>query len=208
MECSNTIHIYLIRHGMTEYNAQKKYMGYTDEPVIQEKLEDYEVLRTILKKETIDTIYSSDLIRCQQTASYLFSEQSFILDRRLREISFGDWEGKTYEQLKHIPAYCNWLSNWETESIPNGEDGMRFRERVMQFLQENILLGDNLGKRFAIVTHGGVIRHIVSALYDELGYWDVDVEFGKAIVMEIKASGGIYKCMSLSVVPTVENVNM
>ena len=208
MECSNTLYIYLIRHAMTEFNAQKKYMGYTDESVIQEKLEDYEVLRAILKKETIDTIYSSDLIRCQQTTSYLFNGQSFKLDRRLREISFGDWEGKTYEQLKHIPAYCNWLSNWETESIPNGEDGSQFRKRVMQFLQENILVEKNFGKRLVIVSHGGVIRHIVSALCDNLDYWDVHVEFGKAIVMDIKTSGGELKCMSLSVVPTVENANM
>lgn len=208
MECSNTLYIYLIRHAMTEFNAQKKYMGYTDEPVIQEKLEDYEVLRAILKKETIDTIYSSDLIRCQQTASYLFNRQSFKSDRRLREISFGDWEGKTYEQLKHIPAYCNWLSNWETESIPNGEDGSHFRKRVMQFLQENILVEKNFGKRLVIVSHGGVIRHIVSALCDNLDYWDVHVEFGKAIVLDIKTSGGELKCMSLSVVPTVENANM
>ena len=208
MECSNTIHIYLIRHGMTKYNAQKKYMGYTDEPVIGEKLGDYEGLRSILEKETINTIYSSDLIRCQQTASYLFSGQSFNLDRRLREISFGDWEGKTYEQLKHIPAYCNWLSNWETESIPNGENGQQFRGRVMEFLKENILLEDNFGKKLVIVSHGGVIRHIVSALYDNLDYWDVHVEFGKSIVMDIKASGGNMKCMSLSVVPTVENANM
>ena len=208
MESSNIIHIHLIRHAMTEYNIQKKYIGFTDEPIIQEKLQDYAALRSILKKETIETVYSSDLIRCQQTASYLFEERTINLDRRLREISFGDWEGKTYEQLKHIPTYCNWLSNWETESIPNGEDGIQFRKRVMQFMQENILLEDNFGKGIAIVSHGGAIRHIVSALCNDLNYWDVHVEFGKSIVLDIKASGGIFKCTSLSEVPTAENVNM
>lgn len=208
MECSHTIHIYLIRHGITEFNTQKKYMGFTDEPVIQEKLPDYAALRSILEKEEIDTIYSSDLIRCQQTARYLFGEQTINLDKRLREISFGDWEGKTYEQLKHIPAYCNWLSNWETESIPNGEDGQQFRERVMQFVRESVLLEDHIGKNLVIVSHGGVIRQIVSSLCDDIDYWDVHVEFGKAIILEIKASGGGYTCMSLSVVPTAENVNM
>lgn len=208
MECSHTIHIYLIRHGITEFNVQKKYMGFTDEPVIQERLKEYSALRSELKKETMDSVYCSDLIRCQQTARFLFGEQAINLDKRLREISFGDWEGKTYEQLKHIPAYCNWLSNWETESIPNGEDGQQFRERVMQFMQECVLLENNVEKNLCIVSHGGVIRQIVSALCDDLDYWDVHVEFGKAIVLKIKASGGVYTCMSLSVVPTVENANM
>lgn len=200
MECDDCIRIILIRHGMTEFNEQKKYMGYTDEPVIFERLNDYKHLQLALEDEQIDAIYSSDLIRCQQTASYLFGEDAY-LDERLREIHFGDWEGKTYEQLKDIPAYCNWLSNWETECIPNGECGPAFCERILAFLQEHVLMGSNLGKTIAIVSHGGVIRHIVASLCENMEYWDVHVNFGQAIVLEV---GGEWVCTSSSVVPTVE----
>ncbi|MEH6942894.1 histidine phosphatase family protein [Bacillus sp. JJ722] len=201
MERNDSIRIILIRHGMTEFNVQKKYMGYTDEPVILERLNDYKSLKLALEDEQIDAIYSSDLIRCQQTTRYLFGEGAY-LDERLREIHFGDWEGKTYERLRDIPAYCNWLFNWETECIPNGESGPVFRERVLAFLQEHVLMSGNFGKTIAIVSHGGVIRFIVSALCENVEYWDVHVNFGQAIVLEV---GGEWVCTSSSVVPTVEN---
>ncbi|WP_042349379.1 histidine phosphatase family protein [Bacillus massiliigorillae] len=204
MERNDSIRLILIRHGMTEFNKQKKYMGYTDEPVIQERLNDYESLRLALVDESVEKIYSSDLIRCQQTARYLFDDE-FFLDKRLREIHFGDWEGKTYEQLKENPAYCHWLDHWETDCIPNGECGPAFRERVLAFIQERVLLNSNRSKTIAVVSHGGVIRHIVSALCKEMKYWDVHVNFGQAIVLEV---GGDWVCTSSSVVPIVESASL
>lgn len=208
MELKHSLHLILIRHGMTEFNIEKKYMGYTDEPVITEKLNEYEEVRTILEDQHIDQIYCSDLIRCQQTAAFLFPEKDLILDHRLREIHFGDWEGKTYEQLKDQPAYCQWLSNWENEHIPNGESGPVFRNRVLQFLQQEILLAENREKTIVLVSHGGVIRHIVSQFCNDIEYWDVEVNFGEAIALNITEVGGKWSCMSSSVVPTVEKGNM
>ena len=207
MEYSDSIHIYLIRHGMTKYNTEKKYLGHTDIPVIQEKLSDYNQLHETLNRIKFDAVYSSDLLRCRQTASLLFDKEDIIFDQRLREMHFGDWEGKTYEQLKHEPAYCKWLSDWETEYIPNGENWERFKSRIQQFMHEEILPEENRGKTITIVSHGGVIRQIVSGLNDDLAFWDVNVEFGKAIILDVNYSGGDFKCTSLSVVPTAENAN-
>ena len=208
MEHSNSIHIYLIRHGMTAYNAQKKYLGHRDEPILQDQLQGYENLRKHVKKVKFDIIYSSDLLRCRQTAAYMFEGESVYFDRRIREIDFGDWEGKTYEQLKQNPAYCKWLSDWEIECIPNGENWRGFQFRINKFMDDQILLDEYKGKTIAIVSHGGVIRQIVSRLSEHLKFWDITVEFGKAIVMEIKSTGGDFICKSLSEVPIVENANL
>ncbi|MGM9925663.1 MAG: histidine phosphatase family protein [Bacillus sp. (in: firmicutes)] len=205
MESTNSIRLILIRHGMTAFNKEKKYMGYTDEPVLAGKLADYRPLRAALMHERIDAVYSSDLLRCRQTANYLFGDKACGLDSRLREIHFGDWEGKTYEELKEDPVYCDWLSNWETAAIPNGEGNADFHKRVLAFLEQVVLVRGQVGKSLAIVSHGGVIRHIVSSLCEDVAYWDVSVDFGQAIVLEVAEKGGKWLCMSSSVAPTAEN---
>lgn len=204
MEFNDCIRLFLIRHGMTKWNQERRYLGFTDEPVIADQLTEYNVLREQLQQEKISTIYSSDLMRCQQTAQYLFAK-SYQVDDRLREMHFGDWEGKTYEQLKTNSAYRQWLSDWENEGTPNGETGIEFRNRIQQFLEECIFKKENERHSIAVISHGGVIRQIVSSLCSDMDYWDVQVQFGQAIVLEI---GGQKQCMSLSVVPTVVNGNM
>ncbi|WP_019241979.1 MULTISPECIES: histidine phosphatase family protein [Bacillus] len=208
MEFERSIHLILIRHGMTAFNRQKKYMGYTDEPILADSLLDYKKLRAIFIQKKMDKIFSSDLLRCQQTAHFLFGEQEICCDPRLREIHFGDWEGKTYEQLKNSPDYCYWLSNWQTASIPNGECGIDFKNRIIQFMLEKVLLNEHFGKSIAIVSHGGVIRHIVSSLCTDIDYWDVKVHFGQATELFLVKKEGEWTCTSSSVVPTVVSDNL
>lgn len=208
MELMHSIHIILIRHGITEYNVQKKYIGLTDEPVIKERLSiEYSDLLETLRNQKIDKIYSSDLRRCQQTTQFLYPDRDIQLDCRLREINFGDWEGRTYDELVGYPAYRKWLTNWEEEYIPNGESGYMFQERIVQFLQKEILKVSNIGKNIALITHGGVIRHMIQYLSENTDFWDTDVQFGKAIVLNVNLIGGSWKCMSSSVVPIVGKEN-
>ncbi|MGM9929805.1 MAG: histidine phosphatase family protein [Bacillus sp. (in: firmicutes)] len=192
MEFNDTIHITLIRHGLTAYNVDKKYLGFTDEPVLRERLKDYEPLRLQLTQQPLSKIYSSDLRRCVETAEYLFAQQPIHLDKRLREMNFGDYEGKTYEQLKNFSQYRKWIDDWAKAGPPNGENGQHFRQRIQQFMQQ-LFLDTQLGEHIVIVSHGGVIRYIVSSLCD-LPYWDVEVKHGTAISLQVSREGNGHAC--------------
>ncbi|MGG4489089.1 histidine phosphatase family protein [Metabacillus idriensis] len=199
MESRRTLQLILIRHGMTEWNKDKRYLGHTDLPVMEDSLIEYESLKKYLDNHLPDIVFSSDLLRCQQTAAFLFPEEATVQDSRLREISFGTWEGKTYEDLKHDSHYSSWLDNWEITSTPDGESGIAFHDRVSSFLSE---IQKSKFSRAAIITHGGVIRKIVSELVPEASFWDTSVSFGKGIVLELKSERGTWKCISLSEEPS------
>ncbi|USK36057.1 histidine phosphatase family protein [Bacillus sp. F19] len=199
MESCRSLQLILIRHSMTEWNKSKRYLGRTNLPVLDDSLIEYEPLKKYIMNNHPEAVYSSDLLRCQQTAAFLFPEVSIINDPRLREISFGVWEGLTYEDLKNDPHYSCWLDNWEITSTPGGESGMAFQERVSSFLSE--ILKSNL-RSAAIMTHGGVIRKIVSDLVSGASFWDTSAPFGKALVLELKEERRNWKCISLSVEPT------
>ena len=199
MESCRSLQLILIRHSITEWNKAKRYLGHTNLPVLEDSLIEYEPLKKYIIHNHPEAVYSSDLLRCQQTAAFLFPEVSIIKDPRLREISFGVWEGKTYEDLKNDPHYSCWLDNWEITSTPGGESGMAFQERVSSFLSE--ILKSNL-RSAAIMTHGGVIRKIVSDLVPEAAFWDTSAPFGKAIILELKEERRNWTCISLLAEPS------
>ncbi len=195
MESKPSVHLYLIRHGMTVFNQEKKYLGHSDIPVLREPLETaYQKLRNEFADRKIDTIISSDLARCRQTAEYLFPKQSISVDSRLREMNFGDWEGRKYEELKEDKEYSGWLSDWKRKQIPNGESWPLFHERIKDFLDSLLKDSTEFGTDIAIVTHKGVIREMVSLLSDAEEYWSIEADFGTCYEMKLSREDGKWSC--------------
>ena len=106
---------------------------------------------------TPPSIWSSDLPRCQQLAAALADrwQISHAIDPRLREISMGEWEGKSFDELYSADTkrWLYWCENWTSESTPNGESMIDVEIRVHDWLhsfhrQENTLL----------IAHAGVVR--------------------------------------------------
>ncbi len=130
----------------------------------------------------------------------------FCPDQRLRELNFGDWEGKTYEMLKDNERYQQWLLNWETSAPPNGESGKSFGVRVESFF--NGLMEScqkNRRRKILIVTHGGVIRYLLSLCIEKLSFWEIPVNHNRGYVLNIKFRNGGWECCSWSEVPIPEN---
>ena len=93
-----------IRHGMTQANGEHRYLGKTDEPLsetgirlLQEKKKEY-------FSSPPEFLYTSPMKRCVQTAELLF-ERNPILIPEWKEMDFGQFEGKNYEELKDNPCY-------------------------------------------------------------------------------------------------------
>lgn len=142
--------IHLIRHEKTRANMEAKYIGWTDEPIVT-----YPVLFSDLNPETI---YGSDLIRCKQTAERYFPFANYIGLKQLRELNFGDYEMKTYAQLKDIDVYCKWIEDPYNVTPPNGESFQAFRERIKKGIHSII---QSAGE-YVLIVHGGVIRILLS----------------------------------------------
>ncbi|HHV13572.1 MAG TPA: histidine phosphatase family protein [Clostridiales bacterium] len=155
------VNLYLIRHG-----RQNSTLCNTDVPLSQEGIAQCELLRERLTKYRLDAIYSSDMLRARQTAEII--NEAFGLPHGIRaefrEISFGLMEGKTDEYNdEHFREFYEEQSRLiEDIPYPGGENGTSVYERAMPVLQELARSGK---KDILIVTHGGVIRSILAALF-------------------------------------------
>lgn len=198
MESGRTVQLFLIRHGLTQWNAERRYLGHSDLPVNSGSLEEYIQLKTFLHKYSTVNVYSSDLLRCRETAAFLFPHQPVTYDARLRELHFGEWEGRTYEDLKHCSMYSSWLDNWESTGPPGGETGVSFQNRVSSFLKEFLAGNPDAA---VIVTHGGVIRQIVSSFLNTPEFWHISAPFGKAVAIRAEEREEGWTCISLSEEP-------
>lgn len=190
----------LMRHAPTIENLEKRYLGWTDSP-----LADASVLLEVDRNVT--KVYGSDLIRCQQTAARYFPNADYRADARLRESNFGDFEGKTYTELKSDNRYCAWLENPIEHIPPNGEGFDTFCTRVI----DGFLALPKDEKDYVLVVHGGVIRALLVHFGpEEKPFWSYDVPHHVIFTLTFsqKAWKEGARCMSLSVAPITEKPTM
>ena len=102
-------------------------------------------------------LFSSDLPRCADLARGLAEEWSVPVqfDPRLREMNFGEWEGRHYDAIEAEDGerWHTWCNNWMTEAPPGGESLDDFVARVRDWIADQEPSSDE-----AVVTHAGVIR--------------------------------------------------
>lgn len=178
-----------IRHGATQWNKERRYLGHTDIGLLHESLTELLPLKQALEGSRFRKIFCSDLKRCRETLDWVYttSTEQVVFDNRLREMDFGEWEGQTYDQLKHLPMYRNWLDNPQTVTPPGGESWEHFQERIADFLNSLSYLveKDNEDKRVLIVTHGGVIRQIAAMTIPGSSFWDFTAEPGSLLTLKL-----------------------
>ena len=92
--------IYFLRHGLTEYNAEKRYQGQRDIPLSAAG-------RAMLRKADIEPriVYITPLCRTRQTAEVLFPTAKLVVVDGLKEMCFGSFEGRNYIEMEHDPDY-------------------------------------------------------------------------------------------------------
>ena len=111
----------LLRHGITEGNRRRLYYGSTDLPLLQEGWEALEDLRAQGGYPTATRYYTSGMIRTEQTLLALYGPVSHEVLPGLREMDFGAFEMRSYEELEHDPAYLAWLEgDVEANLCPGG----------------------------------------------------------------------------------------
>lgn len=159
-----TLKIHLIRHGATDANKLGLYIGCkTDMPLSPEGLNELIEMRRDIDYPEIDRLYSSPMLRAKQSASVLYPNMPIYPVENLKEYDFGDFEGKTAQELELHPDFIPWASG-KLSATPNGEDNKDFVKRLCVGLQQIVLdmLEDNL-ETSAVIMHGGAIMMLLAA---------------------------------------------
>lgn len=148
--------IYLIRHGKTEANEKHLYCGSTDLPLSETGRAE---LRAMGYHITPKWFVTSGMKRTDETLQILFGDVPYAVDTRFREVDFGSFEMKSYDQLKEDPAYQAWLTGDNEANVPpGGESGIQMTRRVLEAFRE-------IPDGTALITHGGVIAAIMASLF-------------------------------------------
>ncbi len=152
--------VYLIRHTETVSPKGVCY-GQSDMLLKEPYHEQFEkIVKSIAHKNAI--VFSSPLKRCIALAEHFKKNNDInspiIIDNRLMEMNFGDWEMKEWDAIDPA-AMKKWMVDFVNEKVPNGESFTELDERVNDFIQNELL---KYKKEVAvIVTHAGVIRSVL-----------------------------------------------
>ena len=148
--------IYLIRHGKTEANEKHLYCGSTDLPLSEKGRAELRAMHYAIHPQRFLT---SGRKRTDETLQILFGDVPYAGDTRFREVDFGSFEMKSYDQLKEDPAYQAWLTGDNEANVPpGGESGIQMTRRVLEAFRE-------IPDGTALITHGGVIAAIMESLF-------------------------------------------
>jgi probable phosphoglycerate mutase len=147
LSSESAIHLWLVRHGETPASRDGILAGWTNVPLTETGAAQASALRPVLAAESFTSVWSSDLDRTVTTAQLAYG--SATTDRRLREIHFGELEGRPWRQIE--AHYMEALLAFEGFAAPGGESLADLRLRVLDFVAG---LGPG---RHLIFTHGVVI---------------------------------------------------
>ena len=218
--------IYLIRHGKTAGNLEKRYVGRTDEPLCEEGIQEINERRNLLlrsfsmmnchcerpdkgidgKTERADQllpgiVYVSPMLRCRQTAQILFPDARQEVIPEFREMDFGQFEYKNYEELVGNRDYQAFIDSGGKIDFPDAESQLQFRSRVKKVFQKCLEeAGNALSKLqsgepqepLVFVVHGGTIMAIMEAYarpHRDYFDWQVSAARGYRCVIKYEKDG-------------------
>ena len=186
--------IALIRHGPTDWNAQKRVQGTIDTPL---SAEGEAMMAQLLPPEGFDATrpFSSPKLRARQTAALLGLENP-ALDARLAEQNWGSWEGLTRAEMLARDGEDAFLRAGLGRAFrpPGGESTGELHARVQSFLTDAAK-----GTDAVAVTHMGVLRaaYVLATDWDMSAPMPAELSLTAALVLSLDGDG----------VPTIAKLN-
>lgn len=175
----------VVRHGETTENHDGIIQGQNPGHLSELGITQAQALADTLRTDRFDVIYCSDLQRCIDTAAPIcasHAETPIYYAQELREISFGEYQGKLADSLDWQALEGTAI----TRRVPGGESWIELSQRVLPFI--NKIYEKHPDQKVLIVTHGGpmrVIRAAVSNLDQEgmihqpvpnCAVWEFDID--------------------------------
>ena len=190
----NQITLVMIRHGETKANREHRYLGRTEEELSEEGKKGLYQNREQARYPRIDSLFSSPMKRCVQTAEILYPSLQPLQIAEWREMDFGRFEGKNYEELRFDQDYQAWIDSNGTLPFPNGESRADFILRCEQgfwkMLERIRQMEERIKpKTVGMVVHGGTIMALLSR-YCGGDYFDYQVANGEGYLCKFESPNG------------------
>ena len=128
-----------------------------------------------------EIVFTSPMQRCRESAQILFPDREKIEIPEWKEMNFGAFEGKNYEQLNGNPQYQAWIDSNGTLPFPGGESRAEFITRCKEGLLDCLMELEKqvtVQEKVVCIVHGGTIM----ALFDSYGqgsYFDYQCRCGQ-----------------------------
>lgn len=189
--------LYLIRHGKTMGNSQGRYIGVTDEPLLEEE-------RKRLERGTyprVEAVFVSPMVRCAQTAAAIYPDCPVRVIEELAECDFGSFENKNWREMEGDPEYQAWIDSGGRMAFPGGEDPLEFRKRCQRGFEQAVESCFHEKIRIAaLVVHGGTIMSILEKYgVPRKDFYDWHVKNGEGYRMELADDPGAPGCPGIRV---------
>ena len=154
----------LLRHGACE--GGEIFRGSTDVALSEQGWQ--QMTAAVNELDGWGAIVSSPMQRCHRFAQQLAEQRQIplSLDERFKEIHFGEWEGRTQQQIgvEFADLLATYWSDPVNVTPPGGEKVLAFQERVIAAWDQT--LQAQQGQHWLLVAHGAVIRVIFCHLLD------------------------------------------
>ncbi|MDF1876278.1 histidine phosphatase family protein [Sulfurimonas sp. SAG-AH-194-L11] len=175
--------ITLLRHTEVDEAYHKCYNGHIDIGLSVKGKKEARILAQAFKKNTFDLVYCSDLKRTRDTLAPFVQNNKAIYTEKIREKSWGKHEGMTFDTIIaegeiEYKDFLQWIRALD------GEDYEVYMQRIQEFFFDFLL--KQKAKNILVVTHGGVIRVIISlvkAISLEEAF-SFDVSYGAYLVFD------------------------
>ena len=174
--------LYIMRHGRTDWNDRHKLQGRTDVPLNEEGRRMAEKAAEEYRDIPLDVCWCSPLIRARETAEIVLRGRDvpILTDDRLREMSFGDYEGQenSFDIPDSLVNVIFWAPEKYTASVGGAETFEELFARTGSFLREVIDPLMEQGKDVLIVGHGAMNLSIISQIrhLPRKDFWSTGIE--------------------------------
>lgn len=162
----------LIRHGETDANRSGIWQGASDSPLNDRGLAQAQAVAQRLQTEArpLSAIYTSPLQRARQTAQAIAAQiklDNIQITPELAEFNLGEWEGLSYEALRHEKRLWDRMNEDPNFAPPGGESAVQFATRLISTLRT--IAQTHAGEQVVVISHGGAIATALAMLLEQNG---------------------------------------
>jgi len=174
--------VYLVRHGQTDWNKKLTFRGRIDVPLNEAGHREAKAISDALKDKDIDAIYTSPLRRSIETAQPIakFFHLEIVPVGGLIDISYGNWEGLTFSEVKkqYSDQYDKWEKRPDLIRFPHGETLGEAKKRSFRAFKN--IVKENPGKSILIVPHRVINKVLLCALLglSNSHFWEIKQDTG------------------------------
>ena len=185
--CNNkneeTLKLYIVRHGETEWNVIKRFQGQLNTPLTEKGIKKLKETGKKLENVLFDEVYTSELGRTVASAEIILNENRGYRNKKrelkklaeLNEVYFGVWQGLTYEEvlLKYPEEGNNYfydVKNYKAENV----EAEKLEDALERFLKGiNKILNIHKSGNILVVTHGTVFEMFINYVENK-SIFDID----------------------------------